>query len=171
MLFSNKNKCRENSSSNDCLNTVLLAEYFDHNMSNHHDRIKKIGTLLAKFAVTGALASLVNYAIFNLLVYFRILPPVISDMIAYASGILFNFTLHKRFIFQMRRSASTTFGLYLLVSLGGMALSAGLTYLFVKISFFATYPYIMKLVTMGLVFFYNFFSKRFAFEKKIFSTD
>lgn len=155
-------------------------------MSNLRDQIKKTGTLLAKFAVTGAMASVVNYAVFNLMVYlvFKIDPSgevalttaektrvIISDMIAYASGVLFNYTLHKRFIFEQKRSARATFVIYILVSAGGMLLSAGLTFLLVKIPFFARFPYIMKVFTMGLVFFYNFFSKRFAFEKRFFSVE
>ncbi|MBK7870012.1 MAG: GtrA family protein [Saprospiraceae bacterium] len=153
-------------------------------MSHFRESIKKTGVLFAKFAVAGALASLVNYAVFNIMVYwvFAIDPSValsatektriiISEMIAYASGILFNFTLHKRFIFETKRSANATIALYILVSLVGMALSAGLTYLFVQIPFFAAYPYIMKIFTMGLVFIYNFFSKRFAFERRFFSTE
>ncbi|MDX1939630.1 MAG: GtrA family protein [Saprospiraceae bacterium] len=140
-------------------------------MNHFRNRIKKNGALFVKFAVTGALASVVNFGVFNVLVYFRIFSPVISDMIAYGCGVIFNFTLHKRFIFEMKGSATTTFMLYILVSLGGMALSAGLTYLFVQIPFFSKFPYIMKIITMGLVFFYNFFSKRFAFERRFFSTE
>lgn len=153
-------------------------------MSSLRKQITTLGTLLAKFAVTGAMASVVNYAVFNAMVYlvFAIDPSaslsaedqtriILATMIAYASGVAFNFLLHKRFIFKQKRSTRSTLILYILVSAGGMALSAGLNALFVKIPFFATYPYIMQLVTMGLVFFYNFFSKRFAFEKRVFSVE
>lgn len=153
-------------------------------MSSFRERAKKFLILFGKFAVTGAMASVVNFAVFNLLFYWvfslhHVDPAlaafkrksVISDMIAYASGVLFNYTLHKRFIFEQRRSASVTFALYILVSVIGLAMSAGLTWLFVKMPFFAQHPPIMKITTMGLVFIYNFFSKRFAFEKRIFSTE
>lgn len=147
------------------------------------ERIKKTTILFAKFAVAGAMASVVNFIVFNVLIYLVFSldqadmtalesrwKTVFSDMAAYASGVLFNYALHKRYIFEQRRKPSTTFALYLFVSGIGMALSAGLTWLFVKITFFATYPYIMKIMTMGLVFIYNFFSKRFAFEKRFFSS-
>jgi putative flippase GtrA len=139
-------------------------------MSSLRTQAGKLMTLLAKFAVTGAMASLVNYVVFIILVN-GILPPVTSDVIAYASGVAFNFVLHKRFIFKMERSTRATVALYILVSLGGMGLSALLTYLLIKIPFFATYPELMKILTMGIVFFYNFFSKRFAFEKRVFSVE
>lgn len=153
-------------------------------MSSFRERAKKFLILFGKFAVTGAMASVVNFAVFNLLFYWvfslhHVDPAlavfkrksVISDMIAYASGVLFNYTLHKRFIFEQRRSASVTFALYMLVSVIGLAMSAGLTWVFVKMPFFAQHPPIMKITTMSLVFIYNFFSKRFAFEKRIFSTE
>ncbi len=148
-----------------------------------YERIKKTTTLFAKFAAAGAMASVVNFIVFNVLIYLVFSldrtdmsaveskwKTVFSDMAAYASGVLFNYVLHKRYIFEQKRSPSATFALYLLVSVIGMALSAGLTWLFVKIPFFAKYPYLMKIMTMGLVFIYNFFSKRFAFEKRFFSS-
>lgn len=153
-------------------------------MSSYRDRYQKLMTLFIKFAVAGAMASVVNFAVFNALFYWGFsldevnpaLPEfksksVISDMVAYASGITFNFMLHKRFIFKMERSAMTTMVLYILVSLGGMGLSALLTYWFIQMIFFATHPEVMKILTMGLVFIYNFFSKRFAFEKRVFSVE
>ena len=153
-------------------------------MSSFRERAKKFLVLFGKFAVTGAMASVVNFAVFNLLFYWGFSleemdkastafqqKSVIADMIAYASGVSFNYVLHKRFIFEQKRSPSVTFILYILVSAGGIAISAGLTWIFVKMLFFAQHPPIMKITTMGLVFIYNFFSKRFAFEKRLFSTD
>lgn len=153
-------------------------------MSSFREQARKFFILFGKFAVTGAMASVVNFTVFNVLFYWGFsldeLDPseaafkrksVIADMIAYASGVLFNYILHKRYIFEQRRTASTTFALYILVSAGGIAMSAGLTWLFVKIPFFAHNPPIMKIATMGLVFIYNFFSKRFAFEKRLFSME
>lgn len=153
-------------------------------MRNFRGRASKFFILFSKFAVAGALASIVNFTVFNLLFYWGFsldgldtsLPEfkqksVIADMIAYASGVFFNYVLHKRFIFEQRRSVYATFLLYILVSIGGIGLSAGFTWLFVRVPFFAHQPQIMKISTMLLVFVYNFFSKRFAFEKRIFSTE
>ncbi|MFN7115435.1 MAG: GtrA family protein [Saprospiraceae bacterium] len=153
-------------------------------MSNSRERIKDFFILFGKFAVTGAMASVVNFTTFNVLFYWGFdldemdrttaafkRMSVVADMIAYASGVLFNYVLHKRYIFEQRRAASVTFALYILVSIGGIALSAALTWLFVKMPFFANNPQIMKISTMLLVFVYNFFSKRFAFERRIFSLD
>jgi putative flippase GtrA len=153
-------------------------------MGSSRGQARKLFRLFGKFAVTAALAAVVNFAVFNALFYWGFSldemakdsvefrrGSVIADMIAYASGVLFNYMLHKRFIFEQKRSASATFILYILVSAGGIAISAGLTWMFVKLPFFAHHPQLMKITTMGLVFIYNFFSKRFAFEKRIFSTD
>lgn len=153
-------------------------------MNGFRGQAKKFFILFGKFAIAGAMASVVNFTVFNVLFYWGFsldelattLPEfkqksVIADMLAYASGVLFNYILHKRYIFEQRRAASVIFILYILVSIGGIAISAGLTWLFVKVPFFAHNPQIMKITTMGLVFIYNFFSKRFAFEKRIFSIE
>lgn len=153
-------------------------------MNSSSEHARNFFILFGKFAVTGAMASIVNFTVFNLLFYWGFsldeldptLPAfkqksVLADMIAYASGVLFNYVLHKRYIFEQKRSPSATFILYILVSAGGIAISAGLTWMFVKMPFFAHNPQVMKITTMGLVFIYNFFSKRFAFEKRIFSTE
>lgn len=153
-------------------------------MSNFRERTSKFFILFGKFAITGAMASVVNFTVFNVLFYWGFSldeldrtsmefkrMSVMADMISYASGVLFNYVLHKRYIFEQKRSESATFILYLLVSAGGIAISAGLTWVFVKMPFFAQRPQLMKITTMGLVFIYNFFSKRFAFEKRIFSSE
>lgn len=153
-------------------------------MSNFRERASKFFILFGKFAITGAMASVVNFTVFNVLFYWGFSldelertstefkqMSVVADMISYASGVLFNYVLHKRYIFEQKRSASATFILYLLVSAGGIAMSAGLTWMLVKLPFFANNPQLMKITTMGLVFIYNFFSKRFAFEKRIFSSE
>lgn len=153
-------------------------------MSTSKGQVKKFFILFGRFAVTAAMAAIVNFSVFVGLFYWGFSldeldrtslefkrMSVVADMISYASGVLFNYVLHKRYIFEQKRSESATFILYLLVSAGGIAISAGLTWIFVKMPFFAHRPQLMKITTMGLVFIYNFFSKRFAFEKRIFSSE
>lgn len=162
------------------MSKTVLSQESNVRMNPFREQAKQFFILFGRFAVAGALASVINFAVFNGLFYWVFALPaldpssaefkqksVLADLIAYACGVLFNYVLHKRFIFESRRTVSTTFVLYILVSLGGMAMSAGLTWFFIKILFFAEHPYLMKVLTMGLVFIYNFFSKRFAFEKRL----
>jgi putative flippase GtrA len=55
-----------------------------------------------------------------------------------------------------------------LVSLGGVVLGSFIIDLLVKkIALFEEYKIAAKLVATGLIFFYNFYLKRFAFEKRL----
>jgi putative flippase GtrA len=118
-----------------------------------------------RFAMTGAFATGIDYVIYLTLVN-RVFSPVISNLISYPCGALINFLLHRKFVFHMTGSTSATLALSFLVSLGGMGLSTGLIYLLTQMDFFATHQPITKLLSAGVVFFYNFFLKRFVFERK-----
>ena len=119
----------------------------------------------AKFAMTGAVATTVDYVVYLVLVS-RFFSPVVSNIISYSCGMVINFLLQKRFVFVLQGSAYRAFALSLMVSLGGMALSTGIIYGLTQMVFFNQYQFITKLCATGVVFFYNFYLKRFVFERK-----
>ncbi len=129
------------------------------------DRIVKLFALKAKFAMTSGVATAVDYGVYLTLVYF-VFSPVVSNIISYSCGMIINFLLQKRFVFSLQRTASQAFILTLLVSMGGLALSTGIIYLFTQLPFFAKHQFITKLIATGMVFFYNFYLKRYVFEKR-----
>jgi putative flippase GtrA len=127
---------------------------------------QKIANLLivkARFAMTGAFATGVDYIVYLLLVN-RVFTPVISNLISYPCGVLVNFMLHRRFVFHMKGQPGRTFLFSVLVSVGGMGLSTLLIYLLSEVSFFSEHQPITKLASASVVFFYNFYLKRFVFE-------
>jgi len=119
----------------------------------------------ARFAMTGAVATTVDYVLYLLLVG-RFFSPVVSNIISYSCGMVINFLLQKRFVFALRGSACRAFALSMMVSLGGMALSTGIIYSLTQLDFFNRHQYITKLCATGTVFFYNFYLKRYVFERK-----
>lgn len=121
--------------------------------------------LKARFAMTGAVATTVDYVLYLLLVG-RFFSPVVSNIISYSCGMVINFLLQKRFVFALRGSAYRAFALSMMVSLGGMALSTGIIYSLTQLDFFNRHQYITKLCATGTVFFYNFYLKRYVFERK-----
>lgn len=121
-------------------------------------------TRQAKFAATSTIATLIDYVIYLVLVSF-FFGPVVSNLISYGIGMLVNFQLQKKFIFLLKRKVQLAFALSLSFSLIGMALSTALIFTLTQLSFFMKYQFITKLVVTGIVFFYNFFTKKFAFEK------
>ena len=119
----------------------------------------------ARFAMTGAVATTVDYVIYLLLAG-KVFSPVVSNIISYSCGMVINFLLQKRFVFSLKGSAYKAFALSLMVSLGGMALSTGIIYVLTQKAFFNEHQYITKLCATGVVFFYNFYLKRYVFERK-----
>ncbi|MBX2929401.1 MAG: GtrA family protein [Saprospiraceae bacterium] len=121
--------------------------------------------LKLRFAMTGAVATGVDYVVYLALVN-RIFVPVVSNLISYPCGVLVNFVLHRRFVFHLQGSTYRAFGLSVLVSAGGLGLSTLLIYGLSQIDFFAVHQPVTKLASAFVVFFYNFYLKRFVFEGK-----
>ena len=119
-----------------------------------------------RFASTSLVATIVDYTLYLVLVYTGF-PKVASNVCSASTGFLVNFFLQKKFIFVLSRKVSHTFLISLNCSLLGIAISSTLIYLLIKIPFFDYYQYITKLLVTGIMFFYNFYTKRWAFENKI----
>ncbi len=117
-----------------------------------------------KFALTSSIATLVDYVLYLVLVHY-FFDPVLSNLISYGTGMLINFQLQKKFIFLLKRKVSHAFILSLSFSVIGLALSTALIFSLTRFPFFMEYQFLTKLLVTGMVFFYNFFSKRYAFEK------
>ncbi len=128
-------------------------------------KIVQLFLLKAKYATTSAIATLLEYVVFGILKY-QGFTGTYAHIVSYACGMVFNFLLQKRFIFDLKRSVRTAFLLAMLVSLGGMTLSTGIFVGLTQIQWFYENDYVAKLIATGIVFFYNFYLKRFVFEKK-----
>jgi putative flippase GtrA len=133
-------------------------------------KLRKLFLLKVKFAMTSSVATLLDYSLYLLLVY-TILDPVPSNIISASCGMIANFFLQKRFVFVLQRKLQSAFLLAILVSLGGIALGTAIIWGLNHFAFFQTHQYLTKLCATGLVFFYNFYLKRFAFEKRFISFD
>ena len=137
-------------------------------IKNIWNKFKDLFLLKAKFAMTSAVATTLDYVVYLSLVN-RVFSPAISNVISYSCGMVLNFILQKRFVFDLQRSVSKAFALSMLVSLGGMGLSTLIVSGLSTVDFFDTRQYITKIIATGVVFFYNFYLKRYVFEKKFIS--
>ena len=115
--------------------------------------------------MTSAVATAFDYVLYLILVD-RFFTPGVAYIIAYSLSIVLNFYLQKRFVFSLRRKLPAAFGLAIMVSLGGMLLGLGILAGLNQWPFLRARQYLAKLITTGIVFFYNFYFKRFAFEKR-----
>jgi putative flippase GtrA len=129
------------------------------------ETLRSLLKLKARFAMSGAVATSVDYVLYLLLAN-RVFTPVLSNLISYSCSVVLNFLMQKRFVFSLQGSARRAFLLSVLVSLGGLGLSTGIIYGLNTMPFFAKYQPITKLCATGIVFFYNFYLKRYVFEHK-----
>lgn len=121
--------------------------------------------LKVKFAASSALATVVDYFVYILLVTYY-LEPVVSNLISASIGMVINFIIQKRYIFQLERKAGIVFLISAAVSVVGIGLSTLFIFLLTKFEFFYDHQFITKAIVVFLIFNYNFYFKRFAFEKR-----
>ncbi|MEL7221780.1 MAG: GtrA family protein [Bacteroidota bacterium] len=131
----------------------------------NRQRIKELFQKKFRYAIGGAIATAVDYLIYFGL-YEQGVEPTYAQIPAYSVGMIVNFLIQKYFVFELNRSVRSAFLMSVLVSLGGLVLSTALIYLFNKVAFLQSYQLLIKLMTTGLVFFYNFYCKRYVFEKR-----
>ncbi len=117
------------------------------------------------FALTGLVATGINYGLYLLLVD-RYLTPLPATVIAYSCSVVLNFFLQRYFVFELTRSLRSAFALSMLVSLGGLLLDAGIVYGLHHFPLVGDREWLIKLVATGVVFFYNYYGKRRVFEGK-----
>jgi putative flippase GtrA len=126
---------------------------------------KKLILLKVKFASSSVIATAVDYFLYLFLVG-KFFSPVLSNIISASTGMLINFFLQKKYIFKLNRKLGHAFMLSVAVSMGGILLGTLFIYVLNKWLFFADHQYITKLLVTGTIFFYNFYLKRYSFEKK-----
>ena len=133
-------------------------------------KLKRLFILKAKYATASATATAVDYLLYFILLQFGI-SKTWANFISYPVGVVFNFALQKKYIFSMTRGLKKTFVLAMIVSAGGWAMNASLFAFFMKIPFLNTYHWFAKILVNGIIFFYNFYGKRYVFESRFFEKE
>jgi putative flippase GtrA len=118
-----------------------------------------------KFAGASAVATSVDYGLYLLLLRYKI-DPVLAHAISYSCGMVTNFTLQKQFIFELNRPISSAFLFSAGFAGGALLLGTGFMKMLLKVPFFAEMPVAGKVLTTGILFLYNFYTRRFSFEKR-----
>jgi len=120
-----------------------------------------------RYVSASVIATFVDYGLYGLLSW-QGLSPVAAHIPSFSAGMVTNFLLQKKYVFQLQRRTHVAFGMAVLVSLGGLLLTTLLIGWLIRFPFFDTYHVVAKLVASGVVFFYNFYLKRYIFERRFF---
>jgi len=131
--------------------------------------IQKLTSLIRlklKFAGSSSFATIIDYSLYQVLVY-KNFAPASANLASSGTGMIINFILQKKYVFELNRKISFAFAISLTSSLVGLALSTTMIHNLSKIVFFSENQFITKAIVTGSIFFYNFYMKRFAFEKRL----
>ncbi len=139
-------------------------------MKSFLQNLKKNTLAQAKFFTSSVIATGVDYALFFLLAW-TIFDPVTAHAISYPIAVVLNFYLQKRFIFNQKRSTRQAFAISMIFSAIGWGLGVAMMFFLVKIPVFGQWPVLAKIIVTGILFFFNFYTKRYAFEGRFFEAD
>lgn len=129
---------------------------------------KLVGLFLlkGKYAATSFIATLWEYGLYSLFIYVFLLDKTVAHISSFAIAMVTNFFLQRYFVFQLNRPVMKVFAIAMTVSLGGLLLSSLIFSSLMTVPFFVKYHYVAKMLSSATTFLYNFYLKRFAFEKK-----
>lgn len=121
-----------------------------------------------KFAITSSVATALDYGVYISLTMLAHFSETLSHGISYTLAMILNFILQKKFIFANNRKTGYAFTLSVTFSLIGWLISQALfNFLIHYFDFFKTNDILAKITVTATIFLYNFYTKRFSFEKKL----
>ncbi len=126
---------------------------------------KKLAITITKFATSSAIATAVDICLF-MFVFYPILNIFLAEFFSGFIGMIINFYLQKKYVFKLNRNAYIAFSLSIFFSLIALLIGSLLMKGLVTIPILATYVIIPKIMVIGFKFFFNFFTKKWIFEKK-----
>jgi len=110
-------------------------------------------------------ATVVDVLLFTY-VFTKFLTVFQSEILAGFIGMCINFILQKRYVFKLKRNQYIAFGMSIGLSIVALFLGGFLIDALVEVPLFATYLILPKLIVISFKFFFNYFTKRWVFEKK-----
>jgi putative flippase GtrA len=115
--------------------------------------------------MSSVIATATDILLFTL-VFTTFLPVFESELISGFIGMCINFVLQKKYVFDLQRNQLIAFILSIILSIVALLLGGLLIDFLVEFDLMAKYLIIPKLIVIGSKFFFNFFTKRWIFEKK-----
>jgi putative flippase GtrA len=118
-----------------------------------------------RFGITSGLATGIDFILFSF-VFVNYMNVFSAELLAGGIGMLINFFLQKKYVFKLQRNVYQALALSIGFSLIGLFLGAFLIKGLATISFFAAHLMLAKVLVIGSKFLFNYFTKRWVFEKR-----
>lgn len=128
--------------------------------------MKKLLEQIMRFSIVGVIAFIIDYAVLLLLTEVAGIHYLVSSAIAFLVSVIFNYILSIAFVFETDKSRSkgTQFGLFALMSAGGLGINQLMMWLLSDVMFI---PYqLSKFLATAVVMVYNFVTRKLFLERK-----
>ena len=116
---------------------------------------------IAKFFGSSVIATGTDFILYTALI--QVICPTAANAVSASAGMIVNFTLQYIFVFNPTNPLVKSFLLSALFSLMGVVFGTTLIYVFTNMTFLEQMPIFAKVITTGVIFFYNYFTRKFAF--------
>lgn len=128
--------------------------------------MKKTLKRMFLFGGVSSIATLLDFVLFRFVFYY-LLPLFWAEVLASFIGMVLNFFLQKKYVFELKRKSYPAFFLTLFFSILILLIGAFLMTQLIKIPIFLEYISLAKIGVMGFKFLLNFFTKQWVFEKRL----
>jgi len=115
-----------------------------------------------RFFFSSFTATSCDFILYLTLVSF--LKPSISQIISYSLGMLINLTLQNFIVFDQARGTKSVLKFVITFWVIGLLWSSIFVHYITKVEFFMDYQPITKLIVIGMMFSYNYLTRKFSFE-------
>lgn len=132
----------------------------------HLTKYQKILTQLAKFVVTGVIATAIDWAVFYVLVYMVKMDPLVAQLFSFLLSTLFNYYSNTRWVFdttknKTRQRLMTEFFIISVVALG---ISEALLALMINVM--SMNDMLAKVLTTAVVMVFNYITRKLFLEDR-----
>lgn len=132
----------------------------------HLTKYEKILRQMAKFVITGVIATAIDWAIFYVLVYLVQMDPLIAQIFSFLFSTLFNYYSNTKWVFdttknKTRRRLVTEF---FILSAIGLGISEALLALFINV--LSVNDMLAKVITTAIVMVFNFVTRKLFLEER-----
>jgi len=128
--------------------------------------MKKLMEQIMRFGIVGVIAFVIDYAVLLLLTEVVGIHYLVSSAIAFLVSVIFNYILSITFVFETdkRKSKGAQFGLFAIMSAGGLGINQMMMWLVSDVMFV---PYqLSKFLATAVVMVYNFVTRKLFLERK-----
>jgi len=119
---------------------------------------------IVKFFGTSVIATSVDFLLYIALI--ELFTPTVSNAMSAGAGMIVNFTLQYRFVFTPTNTLKKSILFSMAFACLGVGLGTGLIHVLTRWTPLVRLPVAAKVITTCVIFFYNYFTRKFSFGDK-----